>query len=286
MKRRSWLIIAGLALPILLGAGIVGIASHLTEREIAAHIATVHQVAKKNPALSLSDKDKAAAFAALPAPVQRYLTFAVPNRETRPHLVQLTASGDFRRPLQEGFEPTTAAQTIAVNTPALMFDATTPILPGLWARAYDFFAEGKMQMRAKIASTLTVMDESATEALNRTSLRRWLLESPLYPTALLPGGPVRWEAIDDTRARAIVSGFGLEASLVATFRPDGSLASFAAEQDGDLTTPYHGSGEHVTRDDYRLVSGLMIPHLFQISRSKGGKLYPFWTGNITAIRFE
>jgi hypothetical protein len=188
--------------------------------------------------------------------------------------------------MKEGFAATTAAQTIAVRTPALMFAATTPIAPGLWARAYDFFADGKMEMRAKILSTLTVVNESATPALNRTSLRRWLLESPLYPMALAPGGPVRWEAIDDMRARAIVSGFGLEAAMVATFRPDGSLASFEAEEDGDLMTPYHGSGERATRDDYRLVAGMMIPHAFEISRAAGGKAYPFWKGRIVSIAFE
>ncbi|WP_367928535.1 DUF6544 family protein [Aquamicrobium sp.] len=59
------------------------------------------------------------------------------------------------------------------------FRHPTPIVPGIWAHAYDFFAEGEMEMRAKIVSTLTVVDESATDALDRISLRRWLLESPL-----------------------------------------------------------------------------------------------------------
>lgn len=184
------------------------------------------------------------------------------------------------------FEPTTATQVIATQTPAMMFAATTPVGCCLWARAYDAYTDGHMEMRAKVASTLTVMNESSTEALNRTSLRRWLLESPLYPVALLPGGPVRWEAIDDKHAKAIVSAFGLEESLIATFDADGSLASFNAVQDGDLTTPYHGAGEHVTRSDYRLVAGMMIPHAFEISRAAKGKILPFWKGRITAIEFK
>ena len=201
-------------------------------------------------------------------------------------MVNLKAEAEFRRPLTEGFAPTTASQTVATGTPALLFAATTPIVPGVWARAYDFFAEGRMQMRAKILSTFTVFDEQATEALNRTSLRRWLLESPLYPVSLLPEGPVRWEAIDETHARAIVSGFGLEASLVATFLPDGRLASFDAEQDGDLTTSYHGAGEHASRDDYRKVAGMMIPHAFEIARVADGKTYPFWKGWIISAVYE
>lgn len=282
MRRRHILLLAAISLPIIAVAGWVGVSSILTEREIAGHSETVRQIAEDHlPPLADS-----ASMQALPAPVKRYLEFALPDLKTRYRTVSLTAEGEFRRPLTEGFAPTTASQTIAIGTPALMFDATTPIMPGLWARAYDFFADGRMEMRAKIASTLTVVDESATEALNRTSLRRWLLESPLYPAASLPGGAVRWEAIDDSHARAIVSGFGLEAALVATFRPDGSLASFDAEQDGDLTIPYHGSGEHAARDDYRPVAGMMIPHTFEIARAAGGKIHPFWKGRITSIVFE
>lgn len=282
MKRRTLLLLAGLAAPVMVLVLTIAVASTYTEREIADHAATVAALAVKTPVAPVSPE----AMAALPAPVQRYLAFAVPDLTVGVRVVRLEAEGMFRRPRMDSFAPTTAEQTIATRQPALMFAATTPILSVLWARAYDFFAEGRMDMRAKIASTLTVVDESATEALNRTSLRRWLLESPLYPVALLPGGPVRWEAMDETHALAIVSGFGLEASLVATFRPDGSLERFDAQEDGDLSTPYHGSGEHVTRDDYRPVSGMMIPHRFTIARAAGGKLFPFWTGRITTIAFE
>ena len=55
---------------------------------------------------------------------------------------------------------------------------------------------------------------------------------------------------------------------------------------GPLTTPYHGSGEHVLRDDYRLVDGMMIPHSFTISRAAGGERFPFWNGAIETITFH
>lgn len=222
----------------------------------------------------------------LPEPVQRYFDYTFVEARGPIGFVEVTMEGDFRRPLTEGFSPTSAEQTIAVGTPSLMFSARTSMLPGVWARAYDFYANGEMEMKAKVMSTLTVVDESETPELNRTSLQRWLLESPMYPAALLPGGPVRWEPIDDTHARAVVTADGLEASLVATFGVDGSLESFAAEENGDLTTPYHGSGEHVLRGDYRLIDGMMIPHSFTISRAADGETFPFWTGEIDSITFH
>ncbi|KAA8997671.1 hypothetical protein FJU30_18085 [Affinibrenneria salicis] len=278
MRRRFLL----LCVPVISLAAWIGMSSLLTEREIAAHSASIRQVAGRYKPGNIDPE----AMKALPGPVQRYFAFAIPERNNQYQVVRIAAEGEFRRPLTFDFQSTTATQIIATQTPAMLFAATTPVASYLWARAYDFFADGHMAMRAKILSTFTVVNENSTQALNRTSLRRWLLESPLYPMALLPGGPVRWEAIDDNHARAIVSGFGLEESLVATFQPDGRLMSFDAEQDGDLTTPYHGSGEHASRSDYRLVAGMMIPCSFEISRVAGGKILPFWKGRITTIEFE
>lgn len=253
-----------------------------TEADIAAFQSRVAALGAATPAPAFD----AAAVAALPEPVQRYFAYVFPGPVPAYSAVHLEAEGQFRRPLTEGFSPTTAEQVIAIGTPALMFSATTPVLPGLWARAYDYFAEGQMEMRAKVLSTLTVVDERETPELNRISLRRWLLESALYPQALLPGGPVVWEPIDSTRARAVVSHGGLRAAMVAQFDAAGRMTQMMAEEDGDLATPYHGSGEHVARGDYRRVGNQMIPHAFTISRAAGGALFPFWEARITAIRFE
>lgn len=262
-------------------AGVIAYCSMRTEKTIERLGRIVEELGGKTPVSVFAG----GTMEELPSPVRRYFTYVFRGEPRNVSWVRVEMAGQFRRPRTETFSRTTASQILAAGTPAFVFDATTPVVPGIWARAYDSFAEGRMEMKAKIASAFTVVDERETEALNRTSLRRWLLESPLCPPALLPGGPVRWEPIDDHHARAVVAGYGLEASLVATFRDDGSLESFSAEEDGDLETPYHGSGEHVSRSDYRLVEGMMIPMAFSISRVSGGCSYPFWTGCVVSIVF-
>lgn len=235
--------------------------------------------------------DGAPAAVEVPLPVRRYFEFifpdGVPASITASDIAwaEIEMSGDFRRPLTEGFAPTTARQVIDTRKPNLVFSADTPIAGPLWAIAHDAYIDGEMEMQARLLSAITVMEQSSTPALDRTSLRRWLLESPTFPTALLPGGPVSWEPIDATHARAVASAWDEQVALVATFRADGSLERFDAEEDGDLTTPYHGSGEHVSRGDYRLVEGMRIPMAFTIARAAGGAIHPFWRGRITSIRF-
>jgi len=223
--------------------------------------------------------------APLPIPVKRYLEFVFRGQEKPVAYVELDMTGDFRRPLTEHFEPTTARQTLIPNTPALVFAARTPIAPGLSATVYDAFLDGKMEMKAKLLSLITVVDERSSPELDRISLRRWLLEAPLFPQALRPSRYLRWEAMDASHARAVASYRGQSTSLVATFaEDDGRLLSMHAEADGDLTTPYHGSGEFVSRSDYRLIDGMMIPFQFSIARMANQQTYPFWRGVITNYR--
>lgn len=274
--------VRGVLVLVIGGGAVVGTGSYLTERDITTFQDQIVSIAGDAPLAVATDAD----MAELPAPVQRYFDFVFPNGVPEARLVRLSAEGLFRRPQTETFSFTTAEQVIAVTEPALMFSATTPIIPGVWARAYDFFAKGEMEMKAKILSTMTVVDEHESPELNAISLRRWLLESALYPQALLPGGSVTWETITPTSARAIVRADGLQSSMIAHFDATGALTHMVAEEDGDLNTPYHGSGEHVTRSDYREVEGVVIPHDFVISRLAGGEVFPFFDASLTSIAFE
>lgn len=273
---------AGAAIVAGLGAVVAALALS-TAADVESFHRAVAQAGRRLPAASAGSD----AWAGLPAPVQRYFRFTFGDAPT-PALayVEVEMAGRFRRPGRTEFAPTTARQTLAAGTPALMFDATTPVMPGVWARAYDAYIDGRMEMKAKLLSAVALVDEKSSPELDRISLRRWLLESPLYPTALLPGGPVRWEAVDAEHARAVVRRGGVSASMLARFAPDGRLLHFAAEEDGDLDMPYHGSGEFAARDDYRLVGGLRLPMRFQIARAAGGQRFPFWEGHVVRIRLH
>ena len=276
--------ITGLAVAVLLAvaAGTVAIQSRSTERDIDAFEARVARLGAATPSPAFD----AVRIAQLPEPVQRWFKYTFRGEPGRYAVVRLATEGDFRRPLTEAFNPTTAEQVIATGVPALMFSATTSVMPGVWARAYDFFADGQMEMKAKVLSAITVVDESQTPELNVISLRRWLLESALYPAALLPGGPVTWQPVDDQSARAVVESKGMRATMLAHFDAEGQMTRMTAEADGDLSTPYHGSGEQVTRSEYRQLGNQMIPMRFTISRANGGKVYPFFKARVTSIAFE
>lgn len=158
-------------------AGVIAYCSMRTEKTIERLGRIVEELGGKTPVSVFAG----GTMEELPSPVRRYFTYVFRGEPRNVSWVRVEMAGQFRRPRTETFSRTTASQILAAGTPAFVFDATTPVVPGIWARAYDSFAEGRMEMKAKIASAFTVVDERETEALNRTSLRRWLLESPLCP---------------------------------------------------------------------------------------------------------
>lgn len=84
--------VAAIAISLLALAGWVAISSAATEREIARHKDTIRQVATGFPSRPVS----AEALQALPAPVRRYLAFALPNPTHSFTAVSLTSRGDSR----------------------------------------------------------------------------------------------------------------------------------------------------------------------------------------------
>lgn len=275
----AWLAVWLAAVLAALGAA-VALRSWATEAEIAAvREAVQHQARSHAP--SWPDE---ASLAALPDPVRRWVAYTFPFGPAVCVMADAEMRGRFRRPGTDRFSATTARQRIAGGTPALAFDATTPVMWPVWARAYDGYVDGHMSMKVRVMSSITVVDEASTPELDGSSLRRWLLESAVCPNALLPGGPVRWEPIDGFHARAIVVHRGIEARLLATFDREGRLLQFDAESDGDLALPYHGSGERVVRSDDRLEQGLRVPRRFVVSRVAGAQVLPFWEAEVTSLQ--
>ncbi len=280
VRMLSTTLVAAVGVAVVAG----GALSWRTESDIDAQRRAVERVAAAR--LRPVRVPEGAELAGLPLPVQRWVHQAFPAPPAAAGVVSVQMRGQFRRPGSDAFHATTARLTVAIATPAMLFDATTPVVPGVWARAYDAYVDGRMTMRAKLLSAFTVVDEASSPALDRMSLRRWLIEASLYPIALLPGGHVRWEPVDAWHARAVVQLGDLQAPLVATFADDGRLIRFDAETPGDPALPYHGSGERVERSDERLVQGVMIPHRFVFSRVTRAGVQPFWDGEVTQIRFD
>lgn len=82
-----------------------------------------------------------------------------------------------------------------------MWDARIRSAPLLDVRVRDSYLGGAA-MLGKLAGVVPVVDRAGSPELASGALLRYLAELPWLPMALLPGGGLSWQAVDDSTARA------------------------------------------------------------------------------------
>ncbi len=181
-------------------------------------------------------------FSDLPAPVQRYFQFALPEGQISAKQVRIQQSGQFRMGgFNAPWRPFTAAQVFSSMPPAFIWDATIEMMPLLQVNVRDSYIDGHGGIRAKVLALVPVVNLHGQPELSAGALQRYLAESAWFPTALLPSPNLSWEAIDEHSARATLVDKETTVSL-----------DFVFGENGEILRTY-------TPGRYREVNGRFIP---------------------------
>lgn len=171
-----------------------------------------------------------AELAGLPAPVARYFRTALCDGQPIVGRARIVWRGEFNtgRPGRDAWKPFTATQEFVPRAPGFVWSARIAMAPGLPVLVRDAFVEGAGSMRAAALGLLSVADVASSETIAQGALLRYLAEAQWFPTALLPSQGVRWEPLDDTRARATLSAGATTVALEFRFGADRLVASVFA----------------------------------------------------------
>ncbi|MTI71817.1 MAG: hypothetical protein FH751_16330, partial [Firmicutes bacterium] len=120
----------------------------------------------------------------LPAPVKRWMinTGVVGKKPIQTLHFKQTGKMKLKPDQKDWFIPQ-AKQYIRVDKPSYLWHVNLPMLPIINTNGRDLFWDGKGSMLIKIGSVIPVVDVSPNEKINESSLHRFLLEIPWYPTA-------------------------------------------------------------------------------------------------------
>lgn len=224
-------------------------------------------------------------FTTLPAPVARYFRTVLVEGAPYVRTVQLHQRGTFRFEEDGDWHPFTATQHVTTNPPGFVWDAEIRIASLVPVRVIDAYKRGKGALRARLLSVVPVADAAADPELNEGELLRYLAESVWFPTALLPGEGVAWEAVDENAARATLEHRGTTASAVFHF-DDGHVERIVAER------PYRdedGYERHTWTGywrDYRERDGLVVPTEGEVEWNLPTGDYTYWRGRLEAIEYD
>ena len=146
-------------------------------------------------------------FESLPSPVRSFFQRTLPSLEqgkSPPSIrsVRFSQKGHFRLSEKSEWTPFTARQTVSASTSlGFAWEAEMPLIQKLgWPRVYirDAWIDDTAQLKASIEGIIPLASEnSKTSALLQGEIMRWLAESFLVPTTLLPGsGNVEWSELE------------------------------------------------------------------------------------------
>jgi hypothetical protein len=194
----------------------------------------------------------------LPAPVQRWLVQcgAVGKpKATNGKVIQKALMK--MKPEQKDWYPATAIQHTNVGKPAFIWSVDLKMNSFMWFKGRDKFQNGKGEMLIKMNTLVNIVNQSG-EKIDEGSLQRFLGEMVWFPSlALSPY--VKWEAIDDTSARATIAYQGATGSGTFYFDEKGNFTKFVALRFQGNEPDSERKEWILTVDDYAIFEGIKVP---------------------------
>ena len=227
-------------------------------------------------------------LAGLPTPVQRYFRAVLKEGQPLVAAVAVEHTGTFNMSeTGEQWKPFKSTQRVITGHPGFVWDARVCMAPTMTVRVQDAYIAGEGILIAKLFGLLTVMEQPGTPELAHGELMRFFAEAAWYPTVLLPGQGVVWEAIDDTQAGATLTDGATTVSVVFHFDTQGLISSVHSDaryREVDrmqVATPWQGRFW-----DYELRDGMLIPLEGEVAWVLPEGLWPYWRGHIEQIEYE
>ncbi|MBD1856402.1 MULTISPECIES: DUF6920 family protein [Leptolyngbya] len=221
----------------------------------------------------------------LPEPVQQFFRAVLQDGQAIVTSVRLSQQGQFNMSETKAkWNPFTATQLVTTQHPGFDWDARIQMASGLNAFVHDTYLLGKGSLHASLLGLFTVADVYGTSQSDQGELLRFFAETTWYPTALLPSQGVRWEAIDETSARATLTDGATTVSLVFQFNAEGTIATMRAEaRYRDTLTAMPWSGRFW---DYSVCNGMLIPLEGEVGWEYPEGIRLYFKGRITEIYYE
>ncbi len=247
-----------------------------------AAVCSQMRAARQSMAVKVYDPQE---IEALPPPVQRYFRAVLQEGQAMVSSVRLSQRGQFRQnEAKDIWQPFHATQFITTHPPGFDWDARIRIAAGIDVFVRDAYALGSGSLRASVLGLMTVADLRNTPEIANGELMRYLAEAVWYPTALLPSQGIRWDAIDDTSARATLIDGAITVSLEFRFGTDGLVAAVWAASRS--RSGYESAPWLCRLGSYEARAGMCVPLDGEVEWQLPNGPSPYFRGRLTSIEHE
>lgn len=224
----------------------------------------------------------AACLEAVPRPVARFLARSLADAQPLIDTIQVEQTGEFR--LGEVWRPFQATQRFTVEPAGFVWDARIAMMPLVPVLVRDSYVAGSAAMRGEIGGIYPVVNQSGRRELDAGALQRFLAETVWFPTALLPRDNLKWDPIDDHRARATLTDGHTTVSLEFRFNnADEVTEVFAPDRYAEDGGRYQRKPWIVRCSEYGTHAAMRIPVQCEVAWIEASGPAPYWRGRVIDV---
>jgi len=213
----------------------------------------------------------------LPDPVQRYFRNVL--KEGQPYIsyARLKHDGQFKIDLKKDWVNIQGEEYFTAQKPGFVWKGEVPFAVGC-----DMYINGNGRLVVKLLSIIKVVDGKG-EKYDQGELLRWLTESVMIPTALLPNENLKWIPINSESAELNYVYNGISLSCLVFINDKGEITGFEARRYMNETTLEKWTPRC---SDYKEVDGIKVPTKFEAIWSLESGDYSYAKFNVKEIEFN
>jgi hypothetical protein len=213
----------------------------------------------------------------LPAPVQRYFKYALRDGQPLISFVRMKHVGRFKSNIKGDWMNIEGEQYASIDKPGFIWKGTTTFFS-----ARDMYINDKGKLIVTLFSIVNTIDVDG-KPYNQGELLRWLGESVLYPTNLLPNQRLQWLPIDHNKARLLYNYHELSLFFDVTFNDAGQIVEMQTERYKDKNTM---ATWIIKMSNYEEKNNVMIPTSFDVAWRLDDEDFSYAKFDITEIFYD
>lgn len=225
----------------------------------------------------ISDRHHRGQLDGLPEPAQRYFKHVLKEGQPYINYARIKHDGQFKAGLDKGWMAIQGEQYATTEKPGFIWKGTTNLFV-----ARDMYIEDKGRLVVSFLSMYNVVDAQGPK-YNEGELLRWLGESVLYPTNLLPDERLQWFPIDSNSAKLTFNYNGLSLFFNITFNEQGEITEMETKRymgENDLETWV------IKATNYKELNNVLVPTAFDVLWRLANGDFSYAIFNITEVEYE
>lgn len=177
-----------------------------------------------------------------------------------------------------------AVQYFRTDEPGFIYNIDVDAFPMISMVGRDKYENGTGNMLIKISGLYTLADASCEE-IDQGTMIRYLSETFWFPSFAF-SKYVKWEQIDDNKAKATMTYKGKEEHIIVTFTPEGDVKKIEAERYGEFEGKYSKELWSVVNTSFKEFNGIRIANTSEVTWKLKSGDFTWFKLEITELEYN